>query len=112
MKNFPVQRILVFVLAGFILTGCTDPEFQNLPGSYIVEIKAMQFQPAEIVVHKGDTVLFVNKDMFVHNVTEAKTKAWASQSLSFDDSYRLLVTESADYYCSLHPVMKGKLMVE
>lgn len=118
MRNRFVQTVnaftvLVLVLAFvFVLTGCSTPERKPIPKSYTVEIKAMQFQPATLSVQKGDTVLFVNHDMLVHNVTEEKTKAWASSSLSPGDSYKMVVNESSDYYCSLHPVMKGKLAAE
>jgi plastocyanin len=78
----------------------------------MVQISAMQFQPAEITVNKGDTVIFTNNDMLVHDVTEEANKAWTSSPLSTGQSYKLVVTESADYFCSIHPVMKGKLLVE
>lgn len=94
------------------LASCSGPEKKLNSKSYTVEIKAMQFQPGELSVQKGDTVLFVNHDMLVHNVTEEKTKAWSSPSLAPGDSYKMVVNESSDYYCSLHPVMKGKLLAE
>ncbi len=114
MKNHFAQTVNVFAVSVFVfvLTSCSGPEKKTIPKSYMVEIKAMQFQPAELSVQKGDTVRFVNQDMLVHNVTEEKTKAWASQSLATGDSYKMVVNESSDYYCSLHPVMKGKLVVK
>ena len=109
VRTVNASAVLVFVTA---LASCSDPENKPIPKSYTVEIKAMQFQPAALSVHKGDTVVFVNHDMLVHNVTEEKTKAWASQSLATGDSYKMVANESSDYFCSLHPVMKGKLVVE
>jgi len=114
MKNRFARIANAFAVSFFVLvlTSCSGPEKKAIPKSHTVEIKAMQFQPAELSVHKGDTVLFVNQDMLVHNVTEEKSKAWGSPSLAPGDSYKMVVTESSDYYCSLHPVMKGKLVVE
>lgn len=80
--------------------------------SYIVEIKDMKFQPAELVVHTGDTVVWINKDIVAHDVTEEPAKAWASSPLATGQSWSLVVTKSANYYCSIHVVMKGKLIVE
>jgi len=108
-KALNVFSISVFV---FVLTSCSEPMKKHIPKSYTVEIKAMQFQPAELSVQKGDTVLFINHDMLVHNVTEEKNKAWSSPSLAPGDSYQMVVNESSGYYCSLHPVMKGKLVSE
>jgi plastocyanin len=114
MKNHFAQTVNVFAVSVFVfvLISCSGPKEKTIPKSYTVEIKAMQFQPAELSVQKGDTVRFVNQDMLVHNVTEEKTKAWSSQSLATGDSYKMVVNESSDYYCSLHPVMKGKLVVK
>jgi plastocyanin len=82
------------------------------PKVHIVEIKQMKFQPAEIKVHKGETVLWINKDITDHDVTEESTKAWASSPLAAGKSWSMVVTQSADYYCNLHQVMKGKIVVE
>jgi plastocyanin len=114
MKNRFVRTVHAFVVSVFVflLIGCSTADKKASPKSYTVEIKAMQFQPAALSVQKGDTVLFVNRDMLMHNVTEEKTRAWGSPTLSPGDLYQMVVNESSDYYCSLHPVMKGKLVVE
>jgi plastocyanin len=72
----------------------------------------MKFVPADITVHKGDTVIWINKDMVAHDVTEETAKAWTSSPISFGGSWKMEVTEEADYYCSIHAVMKGKLKLE
>jgi plastocyanin len=114
MKSHFYKPVNVFAhsIVAFALTSCSGADKKAIPKSYTVEIKAMQFRPAELSVEKGDTVLFINHDMLVHNVTEEKTKAWSSPSLAPGDSYKMVANESSDYYCSLHPVMKGKLVAE
>ena len=72
----------------------------------------MQFQPSELTVQKGDTVVFINNDMVEHDVAEEKNKTWSSSPLPAGKSYSLVVNQSADYYCTIHPVMKGKLLVQ
>ena len=79
---------------------------------YTIEIKAMKFQPAELVVQKGDTVVWVNKDIVAHDVTEEPGNVWRSPALATGQSWTFIVTESANYYCSIHVVMKGKLLVQ
>jgi plastocyanin len=96
----------------FLMFSCSAPKEKPIPKSHTVEIRAMQFQPAKLLIQKGDTVVFINLDILVHNVTEEKKKAWNSQSLATGDSYKMVPAESTDYYCSLHPVMKGKILVE
>ena len=44
--------------------------------SYTVTIENLQFSPAELKVHRGDRVIWVNKDFFPHTAT-AKDKTFA-----------------------------------
>jgi plastocyanin len=94
------------------LSGCQSSPEKPIPAKHIVEIKGMQFQPAELVVNSGDTVVWINRDMVTHDVTEEHNKAWTSSVMPAGASWSLVVNKSADYYCSLHVVMKGKLLVK
>lgn len=85
---------------------------KNTATFHTVLIKQMKFEPAELTLHKGDTVLWINKDITDHDVTEETKKAWASPKLPVGKSWMKVVKESVDYYCSIHVVMKGKLIVE
>jgi plastocyanin len=89
-----------------------DSTLKNTSSFHTVEIKQMKFQPNELKLHKGDTVLWINKDITDHDVTEETKKAWTSSKLPIGKSWSKVVEESANYFCSLHVVMKGKLIVE
>lgn len=112
-------NITTFII--LFLCSCTPPtrneqspdNAQNEASKiHVIEIKQMKFEPAEINVRKGDQVRWINKDITNHDVTEESKKAWASSPLSTGQSWTLVVTESVDYYCDLHQVMKGKIIVE
>ncbi len=92
-----------------IITSCTQ---KKTPKMYIVEIKQMQFQPADLTVQDGDTVAWINHDMVPHDITEEKSKSWTSGPLLPNKSWSMPVTKSADYYCSIHVVMKGRITVQ
>lgn len=85
---------------------------KNTATFHTVVIKQMKFEPTELNLHKGDTVLWINKDITDHDVTEETKKAWTSSKLAVGKSWIKVVNESADYYCSIHVVMKGKLVVD
>lgn len=102
----------LFVVIGSIVLALSSCSETIRHRAYTVEIKQMQFQPATLTVEKGDTVVFVNHDLVVHDVTEASTGAWTSSPLPVDSSWRFVVTGTADYYCSIHKVMKGKLVMQ
>lgn len=85
---------------------------ENKPGVYIVSISKMKFNPEEIKVHKGDTVIWENEDLVPHCVTELNNKAWTSSIIPPGGSWKMAVKQSADYFCAIHQVMKGKIEVE
>jgi plastocyanin len=76
-----------------------------------VLIKDMKFVPAVIKVHKGDMIIWFNQDMVGHCVTEEKHNAWTSSTIAAGDSWGMKAEISADYYCAIHKVMKGKIIV-
>src|SRR4026208_2089574 len=117
--HFNILKNAIYCLCFmFFIAGCKpSPEKEQEPKkaaskTYTVEIRGMKFQPAELVVRKGDTVVWVNKDIVAHDVTEEPGKAWSSSTLVPGQSWSLIVTQSANYYCSIHVVMKGKLTME
>ena len=82
------------------------------PISYTVEIQGMKFVPEELKAHVGDTIVWINRDMVAHNVTEEVNKTWSSSVLKPDKSWQMVVNSSSDYYCNIHTGMKGKIIVE
>lgn len=87
------------------------PSIPAGPTAVVVTIADMKFQPADVTVRKGDTIVFNNKDMVTHDITDEKTKKTMSGPLAADGSWRFVPTESGNYYCSLHPVMKGTITI-
>ena len=72
----------------------------------------MKFIPEKLILNKGDTVIWINKDFFSHDVTELKNKEWSSSEMQKGASWKKVITKSTNYYCSLHVVMKGNLIVK
>jgi plastocyanin len=89
-----------------------SPSVTGRPHFHVVEIKGMKFVPEEIIVAKGDTIEWVNKDITTHDVTEEPTKAWTSSKIPYGKSWRMTVKNNADYFCSIHLVMKGKIITQ
>ncbi|MEP6724810.1 MAG: plastocyanin/azurin family copper-binding protein [Bacteroidota bacterium] len=125
LKITPKAGVIVSMLVlQFLVNSCsTDPGTGNTkpdttvnnirqPQLHKIEINQMKFDPSELKVKKGDKVVFVNSDIVTHDVTEEKNKSWTSDPLKPGEYWTLVVTESAQYFCSLHPVMKGKIIVE
>lgn len=92
---------------------CASPEQKKAKRSvsHYVQIRQMQFLPADLTVNAGDTVVFQNNDMVAHDVTEESRKAWASGVMQPGARWKMPVAEDVNYYCSIHVVMKGKIKV-
>ncbi len=71
----------------------------------------MKFIPEVLNVKKGDTVVWVNKDFYPHDVSKYDDNAWHSSPLDKGESWAKVVTETEEYYCSLHVVMRGKIIL-
>src|SRR4030095_3199191 len=81
---------------------------KNRPHTDTVEIVDMKFQPEEIKVNKGDTIIWVNHDLVNHCVTE-ESKGWTSSAIPGGSSWKMVVSSAANYYCAIHLVMKGRI---
>lgn len=103
-----VKTSLSFVLPLLLLTSCSQS--QPKPILHRVEIKEMKFQPANLTVNKGDTVLWINRDIVVHDISQENMN-WASPALASNGSWKKVITQSDKYYCSVHVIMKGAVTV-
>lgn len=106
------KSIIYLLLMGMLLNSCVHPTTKIVPRKYTIEIKEMRFQPDDLSVHVGDTIEWINHDLVDHDVTEEDNKEWSSSHLTPGKSWDFVVTKPANYYCSIHQVMKGKLEVQ
>jgi plastocyanin len=78
----------------------------------VVRIKAFEFHPASVTIHAGQTVQFLNNDDEPHTIS-ASDGSFESGGLETNESYsRTFDTPGTyPYVCSLHPYMKGVVVV-
>ena len=78
-----------------------------------VKIDNFTFNPQQITVKAGDTVTWVNHDDIPHTVT-SKTALFRSKALDSDDkfSFTFATPGTYPYFCALHPMMTGSIVVE
>ena len=76
-------------------------------------IKNMAFSPAQITVPAGSTVRWTNQDSIPHTVTADNGK-FNSGNLSSGNSFEFTFTTPGtySYHCSIHPNMKGTIVVQ
>ena len=104
--------------AGGNMTSGSGNEVEIAPGSSSPS-NGKSFEPASITVSAGTTVKWENKDTTLHTVTSGSAEAGDSGKV-FDSSYlgagkefehKFDTAGTFDYYCTLHPFMKGKVVV-
>jgi len=79
---------------------------------YTVAMDGTRFVPETLTVKRGDRVVWVNKDPFPHTATAAGT--FDSKSLAAGHSWSYVAHNRGEfaYVCTLHPGIKGTLIVQ
>lgn len=85
----------------------------NDPAPAAVTIDNFSFGPTTLKVATGTTVKWTNKDDIPHTVVST-AGLFKSHALDTDESfsYKFDKPGTYDYFCSLHPKMTGKVVVE
>ena len=98
-----------------VLTGSAGPPSRTdpVPRRHVVEIRGMAFHPQALEVHVGDTVVWVNRDLVPHTATSSQDAEWNTGPLEQGKSGVYVPSHAgeAPYFCQLHPVMLGRLIV-
>jgi plastocyanin len=79
-------------------------------GGATVKMAGLAFNPAELQVAPGTTVVFDNDDTAPHTVT-ARSGGTDSGVLDPGKQFSVAVSEGFDYFCSIHPSMTAKVVV-
>jgi amicyanin len=96
-------------------TSSKNPE-DNAVATQSVTISDFDFKPGTIKIKKGDTVTWTNKDVPSHTVTAdvKSSDAPNSPEIGQDETYSFTFKKvgTYTYHCSIHPHMRGTVIVE
>jgi plastocyanin len=104
------------IIGVVVLLGAGSPSLtvqaQQAP-TMEVKIDNFSFGPATITVAAGTTVTWTNRDDIPHTVV-ADDKTFKSKVLDTDEkfSYTFSKPGTYPYFCSVHPKMTGKVVVQ
>jgi amicyanin len=78
-----------------------------------IEITKHKFSSPTLTVPAGTTVTWLNRDEDVHTVVST-TQAFRSAGLETDEAYAYKFAKPGvyEYFCTLHPLMTGKVIVK
>jgi plastocyanin len=108
----------VMMIAMVLLAG--SPNFSanaQQPAATTAEAKIdnFSFAPATITVAVGATVTWTNRDDIPHTVVSTDDpKAFKSKVLDTDERFSFTFAKAGTfpYFCSIHPKMTGKVVVQ
>jgi plastocyanin len=77
-----------------------------------LEIRDFQFVARDTMVAVGDTVVWINRDAFLHTIT-ADSGAWSSPEVRQGERFTFVALRAGrfPYHCAAHPVMRATLAV-
>lgn len=83
------------------------------PAGMEVKIDNFSFTPQAITVKAGTTITWTNHDDIPHTVVSDE-QLFKSKTLDTDDKFSTTLTKPGtySYFCSIHPKMTGKVIVE
>ena len=122
MKKHLILVLVVAAGATVMIAGCTSssntsPSSANnavtsTASQNAVAIKNYVFTPSTLTIQKGASVTWTNYDSVQHNVV-SNSSAFSSPLLNKGDTYthQFNNTGSFSYICSIHPYMKGTIVV-
>jgi amicyanin len=86
---------------------------QQKPETAEVKIDNFSFGPAELTVPVGTTVTWTNRDDIPHTVVSTEG-AFKSKVLDTDEKFSFTFSKAGSYpyFCSIHPKMTGKVVVQ
>jgi plastocyanin len=83
------------------------------PASSEVKIDNFSFGPAALTISAGTTVTWINRDDIPHTVV-SPDKVFKSKVLDTDEKFSFTFDKPGEYgyFCSVHPKMTGKVVVQ
>ncbi len=111
------SRLILTVVASTVLALAAFATAQKpvAAASPSVEVKIdnFSFTPATITVKAGTQITWTNADDIPHTVV-AEDQSFKSKALDTDEKFTFTASKlgTYSYFCSIHPKMTGKVVVE
>jgi len=105
--------IAAVMLLALVAFPALDRKVAATPPTAEVTIDNFTFSPATLTVKAGTQVTWTNHDDMPHTVT-SEDQTFKSKALDTDEKFSFTPSKPGTYtyYCSIHPKMTGKLVVE
>lgn len=109
-----MRKTIAFVALNALLMWGAASLAHDKPGAVeVVKIDNFSFTPQTVTIRAGTTVTWTNKDDVPHTVVST-AKKFRSGVLDTEDQFSYTFNDAGtyDYFCSIHPHMTGKVIVQ
>jgi plastocyanin len=114
-RSIWVKSVLTALIAMLLVAGSTRLNAADQPAAAAAEVKIdnFSFGPQTITVAVGATVTWTNRDDIPHTVVSSDG-VFKSKVRDTDEKFSYTFTKAGTYtyFCSLHPKMTGKVVVQ
>lgn len=106
-----LQRLILIFFISLILLNSCMPKQEVVQKKNTVVIQNYAFNPSTITISKGTTITWTNEDSSPHAL---KSDIFESETLNNGDSFTYTFNDAGtfEYICSIHPSMKGTIVVQ
>lgn len=100
------------LISRHVTTAVSQPNDSD--NQYQISVDTFSFTPATLTVPVGAKVTWTNKDDVPHTVVSTNNAFRHSPALDTDESFSYVFAKAGtyEYYCSVHPKMVGKVVVQ
>jgi plastocyanin len=112
-----ILAVLLSIALGALKIGHSNSivKAQEKPSTVEVKIDNFSFGPTTLTIPVGTTVTWLNRDDIPHTVVSADDpKLFKSKVLDTDEKFSFTFAKAGTYpyFCSVHPKMTGKVIVQ
>lgn len=103
---------LVAPSVGALLLSAVPAPATAAPHTYAVIIDKLKFGPVPAQLHRGDSITWINRDLFRHSATAADRSFDADLPAGAKVTIVLKKSGSIAFVCRYHPGMRGTLHIQ
>jgi amicyanin len=116
-RSVSIALFIAVVALGIAALGAKNLAVAAQQKAQNVEVKIdnFSFGPAALTVSVGSTVTWTNRDDIPHTIVSTDDpKVFKSKVLDTDEKFSFTFTKAGTYayFCSIHPKMTGKVVVQ
>jgi plastocyanin len=115
-QNSYLLKVAAFIFFGIgvaVFAGQTAAAADN-PATVEIKIDNFSFTPLTVTVPAGTQITWTNQDDIPHTVVSEDKTTFKSRALDTDEKFSFTFTKAGTYtyFCSIHPKMTAKVVVQ